>query len=60
MIDGAVAPVAPIESQENADTFEAAVDRLMKEGLSRGKAIMKVATEHEDLHKDYLKRINAR
>ena len=60
MIYGAVAPVAPIESQENADTFEAAVDRLTKEGLSRGKAIMKVATEHEDLHKDYLKRINAR
>ncbi len=60
MIDGAVAPVEPVESQENADTFEAAVDRLMKEGLSRGKAIMKVATEHEDLHKDYLKRINAR
>lgn len=60
MIDGAVAPVKPVESQENTDTFEAAVDRLMKEGLSRGKAIMKVATEHEDLHKDYLKRINAR
>jgi signal peptide peptidase SppA len=60
MIDGAVAPVAPVESQEDTDTFEAAVDRLMKEGLSRGKAIMKVATEHEDLHKDYLKRINAR
>lgn len=60
LIDGAVAPVVPVESHENADTFEAAVDRLTKEGLSRGKAILKVATEHEDLHKDYLKRINAR
>ena len=60
IIDGAVPPVPPVESQEQTDTFEAAVDRLMKEGLSRGKAIMKVATEHEDLHKDYLKRINAR
>ena len=60
MVDGAVAPVPPVESQEQADTFESAVDRLMQEGLSRGKAILKVATEHEDLHKDYLKRINAR
>lgn len=60
MVDEAVSPVPPVQSTESADTFEAAVDRLMKEGLSRGKAIMKVATEHEDLHKDYLKRINAR
>ena len=60
LIDGAVAPVVPVQSDETTDTFEAAVERLMKEGLSRGKAILKVATEHEDLHKDYLKRINAR
>ncbi len=42
------------------DTFEAAVDRLMAEGMSRGKAISKVAQEHPDLHRDYIARANQR
>lgn len=60
LVDGAVAPVPEAEAAaEVADTFEAAVARLMKEGLSRANAIVKVARENEDLHKEYIKRINA-
>lgn len=42
------------------DTFEAAVDRLMAEGMNRGKAMAKVAHEHPDLHRDYIARANRR
>ena len=59
----AVAPVPPVVEPEPAaqkETFEAAVDRLVAGGLSKGKAIAKVAQDHPDLHQDYIARFNKR
>ena len=58
----AVPPVPPATDagEKTKDTFEAAVDRLMAEGMSRGKAMAKVAQEHPDLHKDFIARANQR
>jgi len=59
----AVAPVPPVVEPEPAaqkETFEAAVDRLVAGGLSKGKAIAKVAQDHPDLHEDYIARFNKR
>lgn len=52
----------PIESPPNdgtadpggASSFEAAVQEEMNNGLSRGKAIIKIAREHPDLHKQWI------
>ncbi len=59
----AVAPVPPVAepaAKADEETFEAAVDRLIAEGMSRGKAMVKVAHEKPELHQDYIARINKR
>ena len=63
MASSAVAPVPPVAEPEPAakeETFEAAVDRLVAGGLSKGKAMAKVAQDHPDLHQDYIARFNKR
>lgn len=62
MAASAVPPVPPVadDGGKPKDTFEAAVDRLMAEGMNRGKAMAKVAHEHPDLHRDYIARANRR
>jgi len=62
MAASAVPPVPPVADagEKPKDTFEAAVDRLMAEGMSRGKAMSKVAQEKPELHRDYIARVNKR
>ena len=62
MAASAVPPVPPVadDGGKPKDTFEAAVDRLMAEGMNRKTAMAKVAHEHPDLHKDYIARANQR
>lgn len=50
----------PPAGADTVETFEAAVDRLVKEGLSKGKAMAKVAQEKPELHKDFIARVNKR
>ncbi len=61
---GAVPPVPAAEepppAEEPKETFEQAVDRLVKDGTSRGKAMAAVAREFPALHQDYLRRVNAK
>lgn len=62
MAASAVPPVPPVadDGGKPQDTFEAAVDRLMAEGMSKGKAMAKVAQEKPELHRDYIARANQR
>lgn len=63
MASSAVPPVPPVTEPDpnaEAETFEAAVDRLVGEGMSKGKAMSKVAQDKPDLHRDYIARINKR
>lgn len=63
MASSAVPPVPPVtepDPKADEETFEAAVDRLVAEGMSKGKAMAKVAQDKPDLHRDYIARINKR
>lgn len=58
----AVQPVPPVTEPagKSEETFEAAVDRYIADGMSRGKATAKVAQEKPGLHEEYIARINRR
>jgi len=62
LTETAIAPVPPSEPPAaSSETFEAAVDRVIKtDGLSRGKAMARVAQDYPDLHREYIDRVNKR